>query len=87
MIAGLCALALVPVGAIFGGPVLGVLLFSAALLLLLLPAGVACPQCGHSIVMPVRNTFTLVLYVPSRRCRKCGFQLAVSTAHTLDQTR
>jgi hypothetical protein len=66
-----------------GGPVVGVVLFALGMLLLLLPLGVTCPKCAHSIILPAENLLTLVerqpfrpiAYVPSRTCRKCGYPL------------
>ena len=44
----------------------------------LLPAGIGCPKCGHSIILPAESplerpwTLKLHFFAPSRRCRKCG---------------
>jgi hypothetical protein len=44
----------------------------------LLATTIACPNCGHSIVLPARpmvRPFEPYLAIPSRRCRKCGNSL------------
>ena len=44
----------------------------------LLPAGIGCPKCGHSIILPAESPlerpWTLKLHfgAPTRRCRTCG---------------
>ena len=51
----------------------------------LLPLGIACPRCGHSIVLPVEPPFSRLgplqakVRFPSRRCRKCDLPLDGST--------
>src|SRR5262249_60244465 len=61
-----------------GGPVVAVLLFSLGMLLSLLPLGVGCPRCGHSIILPIEpieKRRALHFGTPTRRCRKCGNRL------------
>ena len=77
-LAGVVAMLLVPASFLLpGGPVIGAILFSTGLVLLLLPIGVTCPRCGHSVVLPAQEPFTFKLawYGPRRICPKCGCPL------------
>jgi hypothetical protein len=81
-VGGVFAMLLAPASLLVpGGSVIGVVLFALGMLLLLLPLGVTCPKCGHSIILPAeslsiqRRPFRLTAYIPSRTCRKCGYPL------------
>jgi hypothetical protein len=68
---------------------IGVVFFTLGMLLLLLPLGVICPKCGHSIILPVgdprERPLRLIAYVPSRTCRKCGYPLDRSHEDTFSR--